>query len=506
MDKKVKSIAVVCMVLLLSLAFSSFVSFDVDVASGSAEPWWPGIPDVVTAVENVTWDFYVVGAYQTSSPSFTPAPQPPGFTFTVVDGGQVTGHSGNGPGPVTGGFDFGTLEEYAGREYLSGWGWVEVNITNNLGQDVVITNLTAEVTNGTMTEEWPFIDLILSCEADPGAYNLTDPADCWKVARMGNFTLVNYQFLDPYVDEVDYYAGAATCVYDSTAIHDTRIMDLGQINPATGEFWNPYGAMPDGAETLLGPDSGGDAAATGHVAPILLRAGETFNEFFGPGIFGNVTVPTKIWGTITLTLSYRKIVTPTPLDVVSVVVSPAEAFNTETVEVNVTVKNTGASPISNIDVSLYGFERMRGNLTHWSGGTWGQIGTTQTITSLAAGATTSLIFSWDLTCAPTYGPAPVKAIAVSVYNSTHVDYDELQGQVTIRLWGDVNDDGRITLGDVGKLDLCYSGIIPGPPYIDPTTGKELYPDITGDGYLRLDDVGKMDLIYSGILGVPECPL
>jgi hypothetical protein len=69
----------------------------------------------------------------------------------------------------------------------------------------------------------------------------------------------------------------------------------------------------------------------------------------------------------------------------------------------------------------------------------------------------------------------------------------------ILLWGDVNADGRISLADVGKLDLCYSGIIPGPPYIDPATGNELFPDINGDGAVTLIDVGKMDLIYSGLL-------
>jgi hypothetical protein len=506
-NNRVKAVALVCVVLLLGFAFCSLVSFDGDgdVVSGSALPWWPGIPDVVTAVENVTWDFYVVGAYNTTSPSFTPAPQPPGFTFTVVDGGQAMGHTGTGPGPVTGGFDFGTLWEYAGREYLSGWGWVEINITNNLGQDVVITNLTAEVTNGTITEEWVFIDVYEACiPPDPGI-----PEYCLDIARMGNFTFVNFQSFDPYADEVDYYAGTATPTYDyGFEFHDTRVME-DPLNPQL----NPWTEMPTGPATLVGPDSGSDAAVTGHVAPILLRAGETLNEFFGPGIFGNATVPTKIWGTITLTLTYGKVVTPSPLDVVDVSIYSfycdeivTWAYNNWTVQVNVTVRNTGTNPISNISVSVYGFERMRGNLTHWSGGTWGQIGTTQTITGLDGGAYTTLTFSWELTCAPTYGPAPAKAIAVSVYNTTHIYYDELRGQVRIRLWGDVNDNGRVTLNDVAILDLIYSGIIPGPPYVDPTTGRELYPDVNGDCYVTLADIGKLDLIYSGIIPrLPACP-
>jgi parallel beta-helix repeat protein len=75
----------------------------------------------------------------------------------------------------------------------------------------------------------------------------------------------------------------------------------------------------------------------------------------------------------------------------------------------------------------------------------------------------------------------------------------IDGWVEVRLLGDVTGDGYVTLADIGKLDLIYSGWIPGPPYIDPTTGKYLMPDMTGDGYVTLADIGKLDLIYSGVL-------
>jgi serine protease AprX len=68
--------------------------------------------------------------------------------------------------------------------------------------------------------------------------------------------------------------------------------------------------------------------------------------------------------------------------------------------------------------------------------------------------------------------------------------------------GDVNHDHRMTLADVGKMDLCYSGVIPGPPYIDPSTGKYLLPDVNGDGAVTLIDVALVDHYYSGLIKWP----
>jgi hypothetical protein len=59
--------------------------------------------------------------------------------------------------------------------------------------------------------------------------------------------------------------------------------------------------------------------------------------------------------------------------------------------------------------------------------------------------------------------------------------------------GDINGDGIVDLGDVGKLDLIYSLIIT-PPYY-----PSYMPDMNGDGIVDLGDVGKLDLIYSGYL-------
>jgi hypothetical protein len=86
------------------------------------------------------------------------------------------------------------------------------------------------------------------------------------------------------------------------------------------------------------------------------------------------------------------------------------------------------------------------------------------------------------------------------------------GGVEVRLRGDVNGDGYVTLADVGKLDLIFSEVYPYkcPPYDlnnpetyyylpNPETGivEHLMPDINGDGKVNLADVGKLDLIFSG---------
>ena len=68
----------------------------------------------------------------------------------------------------------------------------------------------------------------------------------------------------------------------------------------------------------------------------------------------------------------------------------------------------------------------------------------------------------------------------------------VDGTIRVRVWGDVNGNGVVDLGDVAKLDLIYSEIIK-PPY------QTLLPDINGNGRVDFGDVAKLDLIYSGVL-------
>jgi hypothetical protein len=113
------------------------------------------------------------------------------------------------------------------------------------------------------------------------------------------------------------------------------------------------------------------------------------------------------------------------------------------------------------------------------------------------------------------GKYTISAYATPVPGETYLgDNNCTDGWVEVRLRGDVNGDGRVTLADVGLLDLIFSEVYPYtcPPYdvnnmttyyynTNPATGKveHLMPDINGDGIVSLADVGLLDLIYSDII-------
>jgi len=58
--------------------------------------------------------------------------------------------------------------------------------------------------------------------------------------------------------------------------------------------------------------------------------------------------------------------------------------------------------------------------------------------------------------------------------------------------GDINGNGIIDLGDVGKLDLIYSGFITDPELV-------ARADINGDGIIDLGEVGKLEFMFSGVI-------
>ena len=58
--------------------------------------------------------------------------------------------------------------------------------------------------------------------------------------------------------------------------------------------------------------------------------------------------------------------------------------------------------------------------------------------------------------------------------------------------GDINGNGRIDLGDVGKLDLIYSGFITDPELVERA-------DLNGDGVIDLGEVAKLEFMYSDII-------
>jgi len=258
MNRQVRLLIGICMTLLFGPVLCSHTSFENPAA------------EVITTT--VKYDYYVVAGYEMEPTPPSPAPSwvSPGFNFSCDP-------------PV---YNFGNITKWGGRDYLK-WGtmdeptigsaYVTVNITNLLGYDITVINLTVQITAGTPTKRWWF-----------------PPAGEW----FGNYTLVHVDTLDPWdpeapVDEVDYTTGEVKVW--ATPDGDWLAMDVGP----------PYPEPVDGLRSLLEPDYEGDAAATGHVAPVQLAAGETLTEYFGVTIFGDVDPGTQIEATITLALTYK---------------------------------------------------------------------------------------------------------------------------------------------------------------------------------------------------------
>ncbi len=292
----------------MAVLFSSFI-----VSTASC--------DVASAQEKitttVTYEYYVVAGY-----NMTPTPpdpelvdkDPAGFDFTVTP--EV--------------FNFGNVTLWGGRSYLyDGFSYspytnmkrygppmagATVNITNLGPNDVTILALTAEVTDGTITNSFFFT-----------------PAIQW----FDNWTMVIIDTLDPGdYDECDYYAGL---------VEPHRLVDgdrYNKIRPGIPpEDWEERapGYSSQGPGSLLRNDTlgEGDAAATGHVAPIPLAVGATFTEYFGVILLGSVDSGTQIDGTIRLALTYEY--TPQPGDPIPrVAYSPTAPVFGETVTFDAT--------------------------------------------------------------------------------------------------------------------------------------------------------------------------
>jgi len=312
----------------------------------------------------VTYDYYVVAGYEMEPTPPNPAPSPQGFLFTGASfkiNSTGTFQVGNSTvynfGSIT---KFGRLYLYEGAAGTSyGSAYAVVNITNLLGYDITITNLTVEVTAGTPTKDFYF-----------------SPANTW----FGNWTMVWVDTLDPWSpenpkDEVDYYTGQVKYVIGGSPGTDC-------------DWWTKAVREPCDANTgpasLLEPDLNGDANATGHVAPVQLAAGETLTEYFGVIIFGDVDPGTQIEGTITLTLEYEYVIpgspvawfTYTPTDIIAGDVVTFDASNSTANGGNITSYKwdfgdgfTGSGKIVNHTYSAAGTYMVVLNVTD-SEGLW----------------------------------------------------------------------------------------------------------------------------------------
>jgi hypothetical protein len=161
--------------------------------------------------------------------------------------------------------------------------------------------------------------------------------------------------------------------------------------------------------------------------------------------------------------------------VISVMTSTYEVYSGWNVTINVTLRNEGIF-VETFNVTVYYDGNVMGNQT----------------VNLFPKADITIIFIWDTI--GVHGNYTISAHATPVPNETDIADNTFEdGKIYVKkIYGDINGDGRITLADVGKMDLIYSGIITDPELV-------ARADINDDGFVTLADVGKLDLIYSGIL-------
>jgi parallel beta-helix repeat protein len=168
---------------------------------------------------------------------------------------------------------------------------------------------------------------------------------------------------------------------------------------------------------------------------------------------------------------------PHDLGITNLAIPKSAVWQGFDLRINVTVFNYGNNT-ENFDVTVYADTTI--------------IDTTIGIT-LASGISTTITFTWNTTGFAIGNYTIGANISVVLGETDAADNTYTDGWVEVRLWGDVNGDDKVSLIDIGKLDLIYSGIIT-PPYY-----PQYMPDINDDGVVSLADVGKLDLIYSGVL-------
>lgn len=370
MDKKVKLVTIAWMVLLLSLIFA-FQPGSVNVNATCPPP----------SKNTVEFKYYVVAGCNTSSPALpTPDTVPAGFSFTFQNRNRATMN----------GVDFGSVMiypdpiRYPASLNVKGVIW---NITNNLGYNIIIQNITAEVTAGTRCTPYNFV--------------YGQPPRMW-----GNISNVQVDILDRAWDEVDYNTGQITfCTEPPTYANLLKMTEEGMAQEnkvyANGTIYGPETTVGmNGTGSLLEPDLGGDARSTGHVAPVLLPNGGRFTEYFGVWVGANSTTGTKIKGTITLRITYA----PTSvtekvclLEVMNVVfkyrtVVITQAYQRWTVKVDVTVKNVGTVKLNCTAINLYYNQSAAVG--------WVQVPPSKTVTNLANWTQTTVTFDWNLATVP----------------------------------------------------------------------------------------------------------
>jgi hypothetical protein len=109
---------------------------------------------------------------------------------------------------------------------------------------------------------------------------------------------------------------------------------------------------------------------------------------------------------------------------------------------------------------------------------------TQTITDLASGDSTMIIFEWNTT-GMTFGNYTIKAVADTIEEEIDTEDNTLvNGDVMVTIPGDVNGDRVVDIFDIGYISAHWH---PGPP-VGPL-GYDGNADINSDGAVDIFDIG-----------------
>jgi len=154
-------------------------------------------------------------------------------------------------------------------------------------------------------------------------------------------------------------------------------------------------------------------------------------------------------------------------DVAIIDVAPLthETYIGRTVEVNVTAKNDGDVP-ENFTVNIYHNDTLFDSFN---------------VTNLAPGENTTITFNWDTNDVAAGHNYTLKAEASEVpYEANTTNNVRVDGEVKIKIIGDVNNDDVVDIDDLIAWDMAY-GTSEGMPYWNPQA------DINGSGVVDNED-------------------
>ena len=213
---------------------------------------------------------------------------------------------------------------------------------------------------------------------------------------------------------VYFEAGAtANTLYHNNLIDNVKQVSQGLGNSwdsgGEGNYWSNYHGLDDGSDGRVAGDGIGDTD--------LPHAGLESYPLMA------------VWSEHELSIT-------------NVTSSDTWAYTGCIVHVNVTVENIGrAGTTETFNVTA----EYDGNMIE-----------TKTVTDLANGASETITFSWDTTDAPPGNNYTLGAVAtILLYEVNTADNSFIDGEVYVKLLGDVNDDGVVDVHDLLDLSKAY---------------------------------------------------